>query len=316
MKRSPIIAQPIPYQGSKRQLAPLLLQYFPATIFRLVEPFAGSAAISLAVAYDRRASRFWLNDANEPLIRLWGEILNNTEGLATRYRCLWEDQCGNEREYFNGVRQRFNSTHEPADFLYLLARCVKAAVRYNARGEFNNTPDNRRKGARPKEMRHRLQKAAALLAARTRLTAWDYKTVLQRCEADDFIYLDPPYQGVCGNRDGRYLSQVNHEEFCDTLEGLNARQMRFAISYDGRTGEKTYGEPLPAALHLTRIELPAGRSSQATLLGRADMTYESLYLSSTLIAELNQDTPLTHEQHTLWQGVKSGRETTIIPGVP
>ena len=315
MKRF-LVAQPIPYQGSKRQLAPLLLPYFPATISQLVEPFVGSAAISLAAAYHRRASRFWLNDANEPLIRLWGEILSNTEGLAHQYRCLWEDQDGNEREFFNRVRQRFNSTHEPADFLYLLARCVKAAVRYNAQGEFNNTPDNRRKGARPKEMHYRLHRTAELLAGRTRLTSWDYKAVLQQCETEDFVYMDPPYQGVCGNRDGRYLSQVNHDEFCDTLEGLNARQIRFAISYDGRTGEKTYGEPLPPSLHLTRIEISAGRSSQATLLGRSDMTYESLYLSSTLIAELNQDTLRTHEQPGLWQGVKSGREATIIPEVP
>jgi len=72
------------------------------------------------------------------------------------------------------VRDRFNRSHQPDDFLYLLARCVKAVIRYNAQGEFNNTPDNRRKGARPSEMQKRLAGTSELLRGKTRITAWDY----------------------------------------------------------------------------------------------------------------------------------------------
>ena len=39
-------------------------------------------------------------------------------------------------------------------------------------------------------------------------------------------------------------------------------------------------------LDLHCIELNAGRSSQATLLGRKDHTYESLYLSPALVSQL------------------------------
>ena len=56
----------------------------------------------------------------------------------------------------------------------------------------------------------------------------------------------------------------------------------FAVSYDGRTGDKTYGAPLPDSLGLTHLEIEAGRSTQSTLLGRDDITYESLYLSPEL----------------------------------
>ena len=52
--------------------------------------------------------------------------------------------------------------------------------------------------------------------------------------------------------------------------------------YDGRTGDKSFGEPLPASLQLRHLEVCAGRSTQATLLGRTDVTYESLYLSPAL----------------------------------
>jgi len=162
------------------------------------------------------------------------------------------------------------------------ARCVKAAIRYNSNGEFNNTPDNRRKGARPAEMRQRIEHASSLLQGRTKITAWDYKKVLDKCTENDLVYMDPPYQGVCGNRDQRYLPKIEYNGFCVELEKLNERNIHYVISYDGRTGNKEYGQPMPDSLKLTRIELRAGRSTQATLLGRSDVTYESLYLSPNL----------------------------------
>lgn len=294
------VPQPIPYQGSKRQIAPAILEHFPAKVSRLVEPFAGSAALSIAVAARGRAVRFWINDAHSPLIKLWREIIHRPDELAGKYTILWNEQLGREREHSDEVRKRFNNEHDPAEFLYLLARCVKAAIRYNANGEFNNTPDKRRKGARPAEMRRRIFHASHLLRERTRLTAWDYTKVLDECTEDDLVYMDPPYQGVCGNRDQRYLPRVDHNEFCDELAKLNDRNIMFVVSYDGRTGTKTYGEPLPDFLELAHLEIRAGRSTQATLLGRPDVTYESLYLSSALTALLKRDGRAIERQLALW----------------
>lgn len=280
------VPQTIPYQGSKRRIADVILAHFPSHVPRLVEPFAGSAAISLAMAARNASERYWLNDAHSPLMRLWQEIVRRPASLADAYERLWHAQLGQERRYFDIVRQRFNQSHEPADFLYLLARCVKAGIRYNSRGEFNNSPDIRRRGARPEEMRRRILQTSKLLEHRTELTSWDYRSALDECEDGDLIYMDPPYQGVRGNRDRRYLPPFDHLEFCAALAELIARGAQFAVSYDGRTGAKTYGDPLPSALGLTRLEIPAGRSTQATLLGRADETYESLYLSPALAAAL------------------------------
>ena len=294
------VPQPIPYQGSKRQIAPTILQHFPGTVSRLVEPFAGSAALSIAVAARRRADRFWINDAHSPLIKLWREIIHRPDALAEKYALLWNDQLGREREYFDQVRDRFNDAYDPADLLYLVARCVKAAIRYNTNGQFNNTPDNRRKGARPAEMRRRILHASDLLRKRTRLTAWEYRKVLDQCTDEDLVYMDPPYQGVCGNRDQRYLPKVDHEEFCDELATLNTRNIMFAVSYDGRTGKKSYGDPLPESLNLTHLEIRAGRSTQATLLGRADVTFESLYLSPALTAAVKREGRTNECQLALW----------------
>ena len=290
MRQSGRIPQPIPYQGSKRRIAPTILRYFPTHISRLIEPFAGSAALSMAAVARSCADRVWINDGHAPLIQLWREIINAPKELADKYSCLWNDQLRQEREYFDMVRNRFNEQHDPVDFLYLLARCVKASVRYNSKGEFNNTPDNRRKGARPLEMRSRIVGASELLYDRTKLTGWDYKQVLDGCAEDDVLYMDPPYQGVCGRRDQRYLPKFDHDEFCEELASLNARNVMFALSYDGRTETTTYGKPLPDRLQLTHLEICAGRSTQATLLGRTDVTYESLYLAQAFVSAIEWPT--------------------------
>lgn len=281
------IPHPIPYQGSKRRLAAAILHYFPRPIATLIEPFAGSAAITLAAAARGLATRHIINDLNKPLIDLWSAIIDKPGTLSRMYEELWKAQLGDRRSYYYEARDEFNRSGNPAYFLYLLARCVKASVRYNALGKFNQSPDNRRMGAAPRIMTEHINGASGLLGGKTKCLSLDYKAIVEKAMPDDLIYMDPPYQGVCGNRDPRYLKKVLFDEFVETLEMLNKRGIRYLVSYDGRTGDKAHGRKLPVHLRLFLVELEAGRSSQATLLGRAEMTVESLYLSPALVEHLN-----------------------------
>jgi len=285
------VPHPIPYQGSKRNLAAKILNYFPAKVEILHEPFAGSAAISLAAAANKKASRFSINDLNKPLIDLWRAIVNSPEKIAREYEALWRRQLANPKTFYNQIREAFNLTGRPDYFLYLLARCVKASVRYNTDGEFNQSPDNRRRGATPATMRRHILGAAHLLRGKTIFSSKNYRDALVSVGREDLVYLDPPYQGVCGNRDSRYLSSIQFCEFVEVLKQLNLRSVKYIVSYDGRTGSKIHGRSLPKELNLIHLELAAGRSSQATLLGRADATFESLYLSPALAGEVLKPKP-------------------------
>lgn len=268
------------------------MRHFPDKVKTLYEPFAGSAAISLAAAADRRAMRFYLSDLNKPLIDLWQAIVENPLKLACDYEKMWRAQLHNPKAYYNAIRDHFNSTGRPDYFLFLLARCVKASVRYNADGEFNQSPDNRRRGTAPSTMRQQILGASHLLKGKTIFACADYRDVVCLARKDDLIYMDPPYQGVCGNRDTRYRWGIRYEEFVETLGQLNSRGVKYIVSYDGRTGSTVHGRKLPKHLDLTHIELHAGRSSQATLLGRDDSTYESLYLSPALANETRSFQPV------------------------
>jgi len=281
------IPHPIPYQGSKRNLADRILSYFPPGVNTLIEPFAGSAAITLAAAARGKAKRFYLNDLNKPLMDLWNLIINEPERVAKEYEDLWKAQHQRGRSYYDKIREAFNKTGRPDYFLYLLARCVKASVRYNANGEFNQSPDNRRKGALPSTMRIHIFGGSFLLKGKSLCSSMDYKDCILMPTADDLIYMDPPYQGVCSKRDPRYLKEVEFNEFVEVLEFLNSRKISYIISYDGRTEDKVHGKKLPGHLNLYHQELLAGRSTQATLLGRNAKTFESLYLSPALVEKIN-----------------------------
>jgi DNA adenine methylase len=143
----------IQYQGSKRNLAKHILQFFPKNINRLVEPFAGTAAISVATSASQITHSFWLNDLNKPLIELLKLSIERPDEIADFYLELWNEQHTNSVAHYFEIRSKFNETNDPKLFLYLLARCVKGSVRYNSEGLFNQSPDKRRKGTRPETMR-------------------------------------------------------------------------------------------------------------------------------------------------------------------
>lgn len=280
---------PIPYQGSKRKLASLILKMFPDDVERLVEPFAGSAAVTLAAAATDKSHSFWINDANVALMQLWSQILTDPEKLADGYEATWTSQVGKELQHYYDVRDEFNAEPRPELLLFLLTRAVKAAVRYNARGEFNQSPDKRRMGTKPERMRRQILDANTLLAGRTTVTSCDYDEVLRGWRPGDLIYMDPPYQGVCTGRDNRYISGLDFDRFMNSLRELNQHGAYYILSYDGRTGAKAHGVELPTDLRLLQLEVNAGRSSQATLLGRDDETVESIYLSPALADRLGPD---------------------------
>ncbi len=281
--------QPIPYQGSKRALAPFILNYFPEGLGRLIEPFSGSAAVSIAAAMRNKAKEFIINDINESLVNLLETIINEPAQISEDYEKLWNEQLSSEKEFFLATRERFNKEKRSDDFLYVLARCIKGAVRYNANGDFNQSADNRRKGKNPVNMKQEIFALSKYLNGKTEFYSTDYSKIFEMANEEDLVYMDPPYQGTCKNRDPRYFSGILFDQFVSNLEILNERNISYIISYDGKTGDKTYGEDLPDHLNLKKIMIEVGRSTQSTLLGQSDITYEALYLSDSLVERIGLD---------------------------
>lgn len=223
------------------------------------------------------------------------ECVNNPEKLVDEYSTIWEGQFQadqNNIDYFYKIRNEFNcGMRDSARMLFLLTRIVKGAVRYNIRGELNQSCDKRRYGTKPQIIANNAYKISALLKERTLFSNKDYKEIFAMTEQNDLIYIDPPYQGTSNkdhSKDNRYIQGINFEEFVDELEKLNNRGINFIVSYDGMTGDKVIGKQLPQKLELNHIYINAGLSAQATLNGKKEITYESLYISKNLNCSQDQ----------------------------
>lgn len=279
------VPHPFPYQGSKRALAHAIVPLLPDDASTLIEPFCGSAALAIAARHTKAADSTVLNDVNAPLIGLWDRILDDPGGLADEYEAMWHDQQDDPRAFYEAAREKFNASHDPALLLYLLNRCVKAAVRYSRTGDFNQSADHRRLGAKPKVTRARLVSTSATMAG-TRTHSGDYAPLLVDAPSDAVVYMDPPYQGVTNVADHRYMQGLTREDFEIQLREAVRRKVSFIVSYDVVTESNRYGEPISDELGLTHLHINAGRSSQATLIGESTVTVESLYLSPALVERL------------------------------
>jgi DNA adenine methylase len=282
------VPHPFPYQGSKRALAQAVLRYLPRDTGILVEPFAGSAAISIAARHANLARAAVINDVNAPLMALWQRMLDDPHRLADEYESLWHASAPDPRAFFFSTRAEFNRTREPALLLYLLNRIVKGSVRYSKAGDFNQSADNRRLGARPDTVRDRLVRTSATMAEAT-VRSGPYEEHLANAGPRDVVYLDPPYQGVTDSADRRYLAGLARADFERALLAANDGGVSYIVSYDAVRTDNKYGEPLDVALGLTHLHLVAGRSAQSTLSGGGDVTIESLYLSPALIGRLARE---------------------------
>ena len=107
--------------------------------------------------------------------------------------------------------------------------------------------------------------------------------------------MDPPYQGVSNVRDSRYLAGIDFDSFVEAVDCLNNRGIDFLISFDGKCGERQYGEDLPSELGLHKVLLNAGLSSQSILLGKKETTFEALYVSRGLQSHMPQTKKLQYD---------------------
>lgn len=284
----------IPYQGSKRKLAPQILDQIQHEVEGTVyEPFAGSAAITLAAAASEIGSSYVIGDKFAPLIDLWELIIDKPNYVADNYSKIWNAQLNDPKSHFLEIRKQFNETQDPVQFLYLVARCVKNAIRFNSNGEFNQSADNRRLGMKPEKVSKESYATSSLLRGKTRVIEGDFMEVLKNAGPDDLVYMDPPWQGTSLKKDPRYAYLLDLDELVSGLGELNERGVPYLLSFDGTCGDKSYGKELPEFLQLEKISLNAGRSSQAILLGRDDVTIESLYISPAMVEKNREKTKIT-----------------------
>lgn len=186
------------WAGGKTQLLPQLERLIPAQFNGYHEPFVGSAALffhlyNLKQRGELKATmkRVSLTDSNEDLVNCYRAVRDGVEGVIG---WLEEHKANHNSRYYYKVRaqnpRNLGDVERAARLIYLNKTCFNGLYRVNSKGQFN-VPMGRYKNPGifdPDELR-----AASRALDGVMIEVADFREVLQRAKAKDFIYFDPPY---------------------------------------------------------------------------------------------------------------------------
>ncbi|MCM1045097.1 MAG: Dam family site-specific DNA-(adenine-N6)-methyltransferase [Candidatus Gastranaerophilales bacterium] len=261
----------IKWSGSKRMQSAKIKSFFPDTLGTYYEPFIGGGSMLYAVNPDRCVC----GDICKPLIDLWTEIRDNPEALAEGYALRWTRLQEEGYTAYYEIRDDFNSDKSPYDLLFLSRTCVNGLIRFNDKGEFNNSLHYSRPGIKPDSLRKIIIDWSTHIQG-VEFLAEDYVATTATAKSGDVVYLDPPYF----HTKGRYFGTIDYDRFLEYLEDLNNRNIKYLLSFDGKRGDTDYTVNLSKELYKRHEFIPSGNSTFKKVIDKeTQKVYESLYMN-------------------------------------
>lgn len=233
--------------------------HMPRFAGRYVEPFFGGGALFFYLE-PRRAI---INDINTRLMGFYEGVRNHYDNLRRELDEVSEVYAKNRaafdalkaqhpdervedlneamyyklRAMYNGTEPKYYS--DALLYYYINKTAYSGMIRYNARGEFN-VPFGRYQHLNTSQV----TRSHSLLLQRAELFNVDYSEIFNMCGADDFVFLDPPYDcsfSDYGNeeyRDG--FNEDSHRRLANDFANLPCK----ALMVIGRTPltEALYGK--------------------------------------------------------------------------
>lgn len=249
----------IKYRGGKSKEIPHIIPHIPKYSGRYIEPFFGGGALF----FHLEPKKAIINDINSKLIDFYKGVKTDFDLLQAELKEIEKTYLVNRKNFENlkkatpdlrvnddnealyyEIRDMFNelSPKKYSDsllYFFINKTAYSGMIRYNAKGEFN-VPYGRYANLNTSLV----TKSHHKLLSNAEIYNLDYKHIFDMAEADDFMFLDPPYDCVFsdyGNeehKDG--FSERNHIELANCYKNLNCK----ALMVIGRTPltEKLYGD--------------------------------------------------------------------------
>lgn len=260
----------IKWSGSKHSQALQILSYFPKTIATYHEPFAGGCNILIALLEKRwNITHYIISDICQPLIDAYQQIQKDPLSVMKHYRMNWNELQSDKNHYYI-VRDRFNQTKNPLDFIFLTRTCTNGLIRFNQKGEFNSSFHITRDGIHPKRFDQIISRWHPLLKS-VEFRCCDYRTI--HPNSDDFIYCDPPYD----NSQNAMYEKVNPFDPNQFFQWLESCPCNYIFSLNGKKSNESE-HLIPKSCYDYYTLVKSGVSSYRRVMqGKNIMIYEYLY---------------------------------------
>jgi DNA adenine methylase len=225
-----IIVPPIKSQGIKTKLSEWIINSTNDISYdRWVEPFMGTGV----VAFNVRPKNALLCDSNPHLINFYKSIQlgDITSTIVNNYlKNEGQKLLDSEGDHYYFIRNRFNETGNPLDFLFLSRACFNGMMRFNKKGGFN-VPFCKKPNRFAKALITKITNQVEVVSQIIKFGNYefinqDFQKTLSMLNKSDLVYSDPPYIG----RHVDYFDSWSEEEEILLHKGLTESNCNFVLS--------------------------------------------------------------------------------------
>jgi len=208
----------VKYQGGKTKELPIIKQLTPP-YKRIVEPFCGGAAVSL-----NYGDICVLNDINDAAINLYKVIGSEDyyilQNRINEIKCYDHDELS--KIYYSSrdvINLPYNHTQLEWAIAYVVVRqlCFSGMERYNSDGKFNVPFGHYKKMSCNLSPEHH-----QFFKDKVTLSNKDAISVINQCNEDDWIFLDPPYLDRLGYSTGDGGEKL-HQRLVDAMKSTRSK---------------------------------------------------------------------------------------------
>lgn len=276
MKFQPVIK----WSGSKRSQSEEIINRIKDKEYdTYYEPFCGGCSVLFQLLHsNKRFKKYICSDINNDLISLWNMIKDNPNKIIEEYTKMWnelnvDDDKERKKQYFYMVRDRFNKSKNPCDFMFIMRTTTNGMPRYNKSGEFNNSFHVTRNGIIPSTFAKIVKEWSEVLNKfNVQFIHRSYNEIITT--ENDFVYLDPPY----ANTKGMYYGTIDYNML---WSWIRKQECDYMLSFDGKTSSLDITYNVPKDIYSKHEYLENGNSSFRRVIGNSNDEYvsESLYIS-------------------------------------
>ena len=195
MQNKTIQSSFLKWAGGKKRLVSILFKLAPNNMENYYEPFLGSGAFFFYLSQTTKKFQAVLSDSNSELINVYKQLRDNTNELIEILSEYQANYYKNREKYYYFIRDEYvtkNSIELAARFIFLNKSCYNGLYRVNRLGNFN-VPHGRYINPKICNKEKLIDCSELLRISDATILCDTYKSIISKCENNDFIYLDPPY---------------------------------------------------------------------------------------------------------------------------
>ena len=240
-----MIISPIFYMGNKKKLIKKgLIELFPKNINKFIEPFGGSAIVSM----NTQANVYFISDIDNNLVDLYklfkyneaNIIINHINSRIDEYGLAREDTNRTKfkdkekieiyKQAYMNFRKHYNENKNVLDFYTLMFYSFSQQFRFNNKGDFNmpcgNNYFSKTNEIYIKNGCNFFNKDTVCIGSS------DFRTInIDLLNENDFVYLDPPYLNTTATYNENSGWNVQDEnDLYELCEKLNDKHINFGLS--------------------------------------------------------------------------------------